>query len=104
MYARAEEQRRKSERNMILLGSGRPTRRSIGKMAGEPHSGAVAPTAGQELGLDKAGALSKIKVMDPGPPEGPQREAVGTNGAQRWASSRGNVTGSRFRWGSVLVM
>ena len=31
-----------------------------------------------EIGIDKAGALTKVKVTDPGPPEGPRREAVAT--------------------------
>ena len=61
---------------MILIGSGGPTRRSIGRTVDGQDSGAVAPTAGHEIGLDKAGALSNTKVMDPGSPEGPRREVV----------------------------
>ena len=49
--------------------------------------------AGQEIGLDKAGALSKIKVMDPGPPESPRREVVATNGAKRGDRTLGSVSG-----------
>ena len=68
MYARVERQRRKSERDAILLGPGELTRRSIGRTAGGPDSGAVAPTAGQENGLNNAGALSNTTVVHPGPP------------------------------------
>ena len=77
MYARAREYMRRSECDVTLPGSGGPTRRSIGKTAHGPDSGAVAPTADQEISLDKAGELIKIKcMMDPIPAEGPPREAV----------------------------
>ena len=93
------------ERDVIVSVSGGPTHRNFGRTAGSPDSDIVAPTADPEIGLDKAGALSKTKGMvDPGPPEGPRRKAVAKTGAQRGARTRGNVTGSRFRKGSVLVM
>ena len=79
MYARAREQMRKSERDVTVPVSGGPTRRNFGRTARSPDSDVVAPTADSEIGLDKAGALSKTKGMiDPGPLEGPRREAVAT--------------------------
>ena len=84
---------------MVLLGSGGAARRSIGRTAGGPDIGAAAPTADQKIALDRAGALSKIKIMKPGPPEGPRRVMVATNGAQRAAGSRGNVTGKSVPMG-----
>ena len=70
---------RKSERDVIVTVSGGPTHRNFGRTAGSPDSDVVAPTADPEIGLVKAGALSKTNVMvDPGPPEGPRREAVAT--------------------------
>ena len=75
MYARAREQ----VRDVIVPVSGGPAHRNVGRTIGSPYSDVVAPTADPEIGLDKAGALTKIKVMvDSGPPEDPRREAVAT--------------------------
>ena len=60
--------------DVTLSGSGRSTRRNIGRTVGALD--VVTPTANHENSLKKAGALSKI--IDPGLPEGPWREAVVT--------------------------
>ena len=71
---------------MIVPVSGEPTHRNFGRTAGSPDSDVVSTTADPEIGLDKAGALTKVMVTDPGPPEGPRRKAVATmlsrNGSQ----------------------
>ena len=96
---------RKSEGDVIVSVSGGPTHRNFGRTAGIPNSDIVAPTADPEIGLDKAGALSKTKGMvDFGPPEGPRRKAVAKTGAQRGAPRRGNVTGDSIPKGFVLVI
>ena len=46
----------------------------------------MAPAVVPETGLDKACALSKIKVIDPDPPKGPRMEAVATTGEQTWGT------------------
>ena len=79
--------------------TGRTSQIKIGRTANEPDTGFVAPTAGQEIDLVRAGALSNTPVIHPGPPEGPRREAVATNGAQRGAGSRSNFTGKSVPMG-----
>ena len=56
---------RKSERDVIVPGSGIPAHRSFGRTAGRPDCDVVASTADPEIGLDKARALSKSKVSPP---------------------------------------
>ena len=102
MYVRAREITRQPERGMTLPRSSGPTFRNIGGTVSSPYSDVVAPTAGHEDSLEEAGALSN--TMDPGPLEGPFREAVATTGAQRGARTVGGVTGSRFRKDSALVV
>ena len=70
---------RKSKCDVTLPVSGGPTHRNFGRTAESPDSDVIGPMADPEIGLDKAGALNKTKGMvDPGPPEGPRREAVAT--------------------------
>ena len=84
---------RKSERDVTVPVSGGPTHTNFGRTAESSDSDVVAPTADPEIGLDKAGALSKTKGMvDPGSPEGPRRKAVAITGAQSGARTQGNVT------------
>ena len=70
------ERMRKSEHSVTWQGSSRPTRRSIGRTDNNPDPEVVPSTADQEISLEKAGALNKF--MDPGPLEGPLREAAAT--------------------------
>ena len=79
MYARAREQMRKSERDVLVRGSGGPAHIIFRRTAESPDSVVLAPTAVPDIGLNKAGAMTKTKSMvDPDPPEGPRREAVAT--------------------------
>ena len=75
------EKMRKSERDVPWQGSGGHTRRSIRRTNASPNPEVVPSTADQEIGLETAGALNKF--VDPGPLEGPGREAAATNGAKR---------------------